>query len=103
MVYLLSYFLSETNHVLLHDLCCSSIVVKIYRLGGMISFLHLFLYQMVYDRVESYPQSCLLFILTSFCSVCKVLVWVVIGRGCSLDVSATLMTLPYCLMEIGMS
>ena len=33
----------------------------------------------------------------------KNLVWVVIGRGCSLDVSATLMTLPYCLMEIGMS
>ena len=72
------------------------IVVNIYRLGGMVSFLHLFLYQMVYDRVESYPQSCLLFILTSFCSVYKVLVWVVIGRGCSLDVSATLMTCPSC-------
>ena len=36
---------------------------------------------MVYDRVESYPQSCLRFILMSFCSVCKILVWVVIGMG----------------------
>ena len=59
MVYFLSYFLSETYHVLSHVFCCSGTVVNSYRLGGMVSFLHLFLYQMVYDRMESYPQSCL--------------------------------------------
>ena len=57
-----------------------------------------FMYQMVYNRVESYPQSYLRFILMSFCSVCKILVWVVNGRGCLLDVSAMLMTLPYLLL-----
>ena len=62
--------------------CCTVKVVNSCRLGGVVSFLHLFLYQMVYDRVESYPQSYLQFILTSFCSVRKILVWVVIGRGC---------------------
>ena len=47
--------------------CCSVIVVNSYRLGGMVSFLHLFLYQMVYYRVESNNQSCLRFISMSFC------------------------------------
>ena len=86
-------YLSETYHVLLHIFCCSGIVVNSHRL---ISFLHLFLYQMVYDRMESYLQSCLRFILMSFCSICKILVWNVIGKGCLLDV--TLMTLPYLLL-----
>ena len=46
---ILSYFLSETYHVLSHIFVCGGIVVNIYRLGGMVSFLHLFPYQMVYD------------------------------------------------------
>ena len=89
------YFLSKTYHVLLHVFYCSGIVVNSHRL---ISFLHLFLYQMMYDRVESYPQSYLRFILMSFCSISKILVWNVIGRGCLLDVFAMLMTLPYLLL-----
>ena len=63
------YFLSETYHVLLHNFCCSGIVVNSYILGGMIFLLHLFLYQMVYNRMESYLQSCLWFILMSFCNI----------------------------------
>ena len=52
------------------------------QIGGMLSFLHLYLHQMVFDRVESYLQSCLQITLMNFCSICKILVWFVIGKGC---------------------
>ena len=45
MVYFLSYFLSETYHVLSHIFCCSGTVVNIYRFSGMVSF-HYFLYHL---------------------------------------------------------
>ena len=44
-------------------------VVNIYRLGEMVSFHHLFLYQVVYDSVESYPQSCLRFAFATLCGL----------------------------------